>query len=547
FVVYTLLALALAAAGSALGALAGSLVPPLLGRAAAALGANLLPAEIVLAPSLGAVAHGVAAGLVSTLAFTWVPIWRTAAVAPLRVLGRSTGALAPVGLARFAGALGLAAALLCAFVLSLAESESLRIGLAFSAGIALALAALAGLARLITGLARRLAPRLGSFHLRQGIANLHRPGNQTSAVVVALGMGFLLLGSLLILQNSLERLLAIERRDDLPNLFVIDIQPDQRSSVEARLGGPEVTGLELSPMISARIGAVNGRGVDQSAIERDDVQRSFEDRMRTREYFVSYRAEPVASERVTRGTFWSGRPSLQEASLDEGMARGLGVELGDTLTLDIQGLPLDARVTSFREIRWQALRPNAMILLSPGEIEAAPAMYVASARVADQDTRQALQAELVALHGNLTVIDAAEAAQTILMILDRVSVVFKVLGLLALVAGAVILAGAIASGRFARQREAMLFKVLGASRSDLRRILSAEYAALAVFGTGSGWLLAELLGRSAVPALFDASAQVPYLALGGIALGTLLLNTVIGLLVGRRVSGHTPLSILREE
>ncbi|HKO89575.1 MAG TPA: FtsX-like permease family protein, partial [Polyangiaceae bacterium] len=329
--------------------------------------------------------------------------------------------------------------------------------------------------------------------------------------------------------------------------FVIDIQPDQRSGVEALLNRPSVAGLELSPMISARIGGVNGRSVDQSKVQRDDVQRSWEDRMRTREYFVSYRGQAIESERVTRGAFWSGRPATQEASLDEGMAQSLGINLGDTLTLDIQGLPLDARVTSFREIRWQALRPNAMILLSPGEIEAAPAMYVASARVADSDARQTLQSELVTLHGNLTVVDAAEAAQTILMILDRVSGVFTALGVLAVVAGAVILAGAIASGRFARQREAMLFKVLGASRSDLRRILGAEYATLAVLGTISGWLLAELLGRSAVPTLFDAAAHVPYAALSAIALGALLLNTAVGLLVGRRVSGHTPLAILREE
>jgi putative ABC transport system permease protein len=547
FLIYSLLSLIVASIGSALGALGGSLVPLLIGRASAALGANFLPAELVLVPSLSAVGHGLAAGVVSTLAFTLVPIWRTSAVAPLRVLGRSTDALAPLGAARHAGIFGLGAVLLSVFVLSVVETESVRVGVSFTIAIGLALGVLFALARLIIGLARRLGPRLGSFHLRQGVANLHRPGNQTSAVVVAVGMGFLLLGTILILQSSLERLLSFERRDDLPNLFVIDIQPDQRDGVLGSLTRPEVGALELSPMISARIGAVNGRRVDQSRVQRDDAQRTWEDRMRTREYFISYRSEPIASERVTRGTFWTGRPEGQEASIDEGLAENLGVRLGDTLTLDIQGLPLDATVTSFREIRWQALRPNAMILLSPGEIESAPTMYVASARVSDQTTREALTTELVQKHGNLTVIDASEAAQTVLMILDRVSAIFTVLGILSVLAGAVILGGAIAAGRFARQREAMLFKVLGASRSDLRRILSAEYATLALLGTLSGWLLTELIGRTAVPALFDAAAHVPYLALSAIAGAALVLNTTVGLLVGRRVSGHTPLSILREE
>jgi putative ABC transport system permease protein len=161
--------------------------------------------------------------------------------------------------------------------------------------------------------------------------------------------------------------------------------------------------------------------------------------------------------------------------------------------------------------------------------------------------RQSLQERLVNRHANLTVIDASEAAETVLMILSRVSGVFKALGVLAVLAGAVILAGAIAAGRFARQKEAMLFKVLGASRSDLRRILGAEYATLALLGTLAGWLLAEVLGRAAIPALFDARARVPYGALAALAIFALVLNTVVGLLVGRRVSGHTPLSILREE
>ena len=547
FLVYGLLSLGVAVVGSAVGAALGAFVPALLGPVSGAIGADLLPAELSLRPSLGAIWHGLAAGVLSTLAFTLVPVWRTASVAPLRVLGRSVDAMGAVGAGRWVGAVGLGAALLSVFVLALAETDSLRVGALFTVSIAAALGVLFGLARVITWVAHGIGPRLSSFHLRQGIANLHRPGNQTSAVIVAVGMGFLLLGTLLILQSSMEQLLAVEQRADLPNLFVIDIQSDQQGSVEALLGKANAEQIELSPMISARIRAVNGSPVNKRDIERNDVQRGWEDRMRTREYFVSYRNEELPSETVTAGAFWTGRPEHQEASLDEGLANNLGVELGDTLTLDIQGLPLDAKVSSFREIRWQALRPNAMILLSPGEIEAAPKMYVASARVASVEARQGLEQQLVAQHSNLTVVDASQAAQTVLMILSRVSLVFKALGLLAVLAGAVILAGAIAAGRFARQKEAMLFKVLGASRADLRRILGAEYAALAFLGTSSGWLLAEVIGRTAVPALFDAAASVPYVALSVLAISALALNTAVGLLVGRRVSEHTPLAILREE
>jgi putative ABC transport system permease protein len=548
FFVYSALAIGVAGLGSALGALAGAFLPLLFAGVSQQLGAQLLPTELRLSPSLSAALHGASTGLVATFAFTLLPIFRTAGVSPLRVLGRAGDALAPLGGSRRAGLVALAAALSSVFVLSVMETDSARIAVIFTLAIGAALLVLFALAYGIVRAARRLGPRLPSFHLRQGVANLERPGNQTSAVIVALGLGFVLLGTLLIFQRSLESMLAIEERTELPNLFVIDIQPEQQADVEAQLSAAGAEELAFSPMISARIASINERPVDQSRVRRDEVERSWEDRMRTREYFVSYRAELLPSgETLSRGTFWSGRPAQQEVSLDSGMAKGLGVELGDTLGLDIGGLGLRARVTSFRDIRWQALRPNAMILLSPGEIEAAPKMFVASLRLATTEARQALQARLVDRHPNLTVVDATEAAETVLLILSRVSKVLTALGALGVLVGAVILAGAVAAGRHLRQREAMLFKVLGASRADLRRILGAEYAALAVLGTLSGWLLAEVIGRVAVPRLFETPAVVPYLALGLLALGALTLNTLVGLLVGRRVSSSPPLAILREE
>lgn len=547
FWVYSALGLGVAGLGSALGAIAGAFLPLLFAGVSDQLGAQLLPAELNLRPSLSAALHGASTGLVATFAFTLLPIFRTAGASPLRVLGRAGTELGPLGGSRRAGLWALAAALAAVFVLSVAETDSAKVAVIFTLSIAAALLVLFALAYGIVRLARRLGPRLPSFHLRQGVANLERPGNQTSAVIVALGLGFVLLGTLLIFQRSLEGMLAIEERAELPNLFVIDIQPEQQPDVQAELSAAGAEELVFSPMISARIASINGRPVDQSRVRRDEVERSWEDRMRTREYFVSYRSELLPSEALTRGTFWSGRPAEQEVSLDSGMAQGLGVDLGDTLGLDIGGLGLNARVTSFRDIRWQALRPNAMILLSPGEIEAAPKMFVASLRLATADARQALQARLVDRHPNLTVVDATEAAETVLLILSRVSKVLTALGALGVLVGAVILAGAVAAGRQLRQREAMLFKVLGASRADLRRILGAEYAALAVLGTLSGWLLAEVIGRVAVPRLFETPAVVPYLALGLLALGALTLNTLVGLLVGRRVSSSPPLSILREE
>jgi putative ABC transport system permease protein len=174
-------------------------------------------------------------------------------------------------------------------------------------------------------------------------------------------------------------------------------------------------------------------------------------------------------------------------------------------------------------------------------------MFVAALRVPERSTRYRLQDDLARRYANLTVVDVTDTAATVRLLVDRISAVFSVLGMLVLLTGAIILGGAIAAGRYARQRETVLLKILGASRSDLRRILVAEYAALAVLGAICGWLLAEAISRPALRLLFDTDTVVPYGALTMLVLGAIALNVVVGIVIGRQVANHSPLELLREE
>lgn len=543
--VYGLLSFLIAVVGSALGTGLGALAPSALERGVAHLGAGYLPAELSLGASPKAMVHGFVAGLWAALVFTLVPLSTVALVPPLRALGRNVAGATPTA-TRWIVAVGAGSAVAVVLAIAAAETRSLSVGLWFTGAVVACLVLLTVLARAFVLFARRVAPLVRSYHLRQGIANLERPQNQTRAVVVAVGSGFFLLATISILRASLERSLAIEAREDLPTLFAIDIQAEQHDGVLSLLTEHAALDVDMSPMVAARLRAKNGEPIDRTNVERHAGRRTWEDRMRTREYFVSYRGAQSDGETVSAGRFWSGRPASQEASLDAGLAAGLGIALGDTLTLDIQGLPLDAKVTSLREIRWQAMRPNSLILLSPGEIEQAPRMYVASARVEDRATRYALSRAIVERYPNVSVVDVSDTAATVLLIVARVSAVFAFVGLLATLTGATILAGAISAGRYARQRESTLLRVLGASRRDLSRILVAEYAALAALGTLGGWLLAELVNRALLPGLFETRAAVPYALLVPIAIATVLLNTFVGLLVGRRVAERAPLELLRE-
>ncbi|HWM86926.1 MAG TPA: FtsX-like permease family protein, partial [Kofleriaceae bacterium] len=549
FAIFAVLVLGVGLLGSAVGALIGALAPLALESGVARLGSQMLPAQIQLGIDLAAIGRGVGAGVLASAVFGLLPVVRIARVPPLRALRRDVEP--PPWLSRVRDAFLLllitGAAAGAVLLLAAIETQSRQVTLYFAGAVGGAIILLALLARAAMALTRRLAHRAPGYRLRQGLANLHRPGNQTTSVIVAIGLGSFLVGSLLVVAASIENVIAVELRGDLPNVFLVDVQPDDRAGVEAQVRAAGARELIVAPMVAARLAAVQGRPVDTHGIERDASRRTFDDSMRTREYFLTYRDHSVDSEEVVAGEFWRGRPPRQEASLDSRLAQNLGIELGQTLTLDVQGLPLDAVVTSFRTIRWQAMRPNAMVVLSPGEVEKSPAMFVSSFRIDDPTARARLAADLVARYPNISVIDLTEVAAQVRDILDRIALVVSALALVILIAGAVILGGAIASTRATRVRETTLLKVLGARRRDLGRILVTEYLALAVLAVAAGGLLGQVATRWAVPTFFETEVAMPAGALALLTIGVVALNVTAAVLIGRGVMRAPALELLRDE
>src|SRR5690606_9699606 len=183
-----------------------------------------------LTADFGAAGQGVGAGIIATLAFTLVPVLRTAGVAPLRVLRRDVS-ISPTQSVRMMAVLGLLAALATVLMLSVTQSDSWRVGLAFTGAVVVSTLLLWAIAVALARFARLLARNARRYTVRQGIANLHRPGNQTVSVMIAVGLGVMLLSTLLVLERSLQEAIAVDRRTELPNLFVIDIQPEQGEGV----------------------------------------------------------------------------------------------------------------------------------------------------------------------------------------------------------------------------------------------------------------------------------------------------------------------------
>ena len=571
FFIYFALAMILGLVGSLVGVIPGSILPVLLGQAAASeLAGDFLPVALDIRFSWLACAQGMAAGIIATFLFTLFPVYAARRVSPLRILRKSEsedeasgplpegwrGTLMRITRVLFPGLTlrdlpvyfgGMVLIFVFILLVTVTQTNSIRMALYFTGAVAGSLIMLSLVSRLVTIATRRLIPYISSYHIRQGVANLYRPGNQTASVITAIGVGMLLVASIYIMESSVQAQISVENREELPNIFLVDIQPAQLEGVKRLLAEEDVGDLMIAPLVSSRVRALNGEPIDRSGLERNAVERTWQDRMRTREYFLTYRDHVIDSEEVVRGEFWEGQPAEMEVSVEEGWANEMDVSLGDVVTLDVQGLEMNARITSVRRVQWQAMRPNSILVLSPGIIEQAPPMYVASFRVKDQERIFPFQEKLVRSFPNLSIIDVTEAVDNVRSILERISLVVRFLAAITLLNGIIILGGAIAAGRFARLRESMLLKVLGANRRDLRKILLSEYGILALLGCLAGWGLAEIINRPALTIFFQSTVVVPYGAILLILLGIVLLNVIVGFLISRDVAESRPLAVLRDE
>ncbi|MBU45742.1 MAG: hypothetical protein CMN76_21220 [Spirochaetaceae bacterium] len=543
FAIYFFLSMIPGILGSLMGAIPGSLLPPLAFEwLKSALGSDLLPVQIHLEFSWLTLFQSVLVGTVACALFVLIPVFRMRNVSPLRVIRKSVEEGSERS--RIIVVLGVAALSLVSMVAVVYwQTDSAGASAGFAAAIAGCIALLYLFAMGVMRLARFIPAR--SIHASYGIASLYRPGNQTASVLTSIGLGILLLSAVYILENSIQEEINVETREDLPNVFVIDLQKEQVSDFKEFIESRGANDISMAPMIPARLQAINGNRLDKSAVDPDSVNRSWEDRLLTREYRVTYRDRTISSEEVTEGEFWEGVPSDQQVSIDEDLAERLGIEVGDTITMDIQGLPLDAAVTSLREVEWQAIKPNSYFVFSPGMLENAPGMTIASFRL-ESDIVE-FQKGMVERFPNLTIIDISEAVRNASYIMQRVSGVIQFLSYLTLINGIVILVGAVAAGRFQRLKESMLLKVLGAHAKDIRKILTYEYGILSFLGCVVGWLLAEVVSRPVLSYFFESDAAVPYGALSLLFGGTVALNILIGLWISREVFHTSPVQLIREE
>ena len=573
---YLIQALALGLVGSVAGAALGIglhfALPPLLGRLLGPELVHQLEISAKLSPAAALpVAKGIGLGLASTLLFALWPLLGIRHVQPAVIFRREvqTGPAHLTGAAagrlswlfqswlsdrvRAVSVVGIAAGLAG---LGVWQAGSRRIGLLYLGGLVVAVVALfisgIALVRLLTWGAAIL-PGTRSLAVRQAVSNIRRPGSQTTAVLVSIGIGVMVILTVSLLERALLDQVGASRPTDAPTFFFIDIQPDQKDAfmhlLSVRTGDPKA---EAVPLVRSRLYAVNGRRVAAEERSGQDPGSSNEDRRKnwyvTREYVLTMLQHLPKDNRVAKGVWWGegSSPRRSLVSIEEEAAKNLGVDVGSTITLEIQGATVSAEVASIRKVEWGNFSTNFYMILSPGSLDGAPLTYVATVRVPAQD-EMPLQQAVVPAFPNVTAINISDVLDSFSRIVDRLSLAIQAVALFCVATGAVVMAAALSAGRYRRLYESVIFKAIGATRALLVRAFALEYAVLGFVGGLVGAGLASALSWWILRYSFDLDwALRPSLLIAGVAT-TMLLSLAVGFLSTFRILGERPLSVLRQD
>lgn len=546
--VYASLALALGLAAGVFGIL---LCVPLLWVLPHLLG-SLLPVEVSLRIGPMAIATGLGLSVWATLLCAMGPVLDLARVAPLRALRRDFGGQrAEADFRTHSGRIVVAAIVVGSLLLaSIWQAGNLRVGLGFAAGLIATVGVLSLAALGLVALLRRHPPQLFAYWARQGIANLFRPRNHTLPTTIAIGFALFVVATVHVVQRNVLVQMAVDNRPDRPNFVLFDVQRDQVAGVLALLDRHGAGVTDQAPLVSARLSAV--AGVSRATwLEDEDLSRELRWALQ-REYRLTHADVLRDSEEIVAGQWWApdsvtAHDAPYPVSLERDLANSLGVGVGDTLRWRIQGVEVDTRVASLRQVDWGRMATNFFVVFPPAALESAPQSTVMLAHLASERARAEMQRDLVGRFPNVSALDATLILRSLDTMLEQISIAIQILSLFTLGTGIAILVAAGVAARSERAHEAILLRVLGASRPVLRRIVATEALVLAGLAAAVGGILSAVAAWAIVRFVFDLPFDPPLLDLVGLVLATFAVTALFGGIGGASGALRSPQAALRSE
>lgn len=539
FLIYLFQILAFGGLGSLVGALLGSALQfylPVLLK-------DILPVSVEARISWQAIASGLGLGLIISLLFALAPLLSIRRISPLNTLRMDFQADKGDRLTSL-----LVYLLMLAFIWGFSWLQIRQVlgSLYFTLAVVVAFLVLAGFARLLMWAVKRFFPGGWPYVWRQGLANLYRPQNQTLVLLMSIGLGTALFCTVLFIQTILLDRVSLSTSGSQPNIVVFDIQESQRDSIVAisKREGLAVSGTV--PIVTMRLTSVNRINIDSL---RRDTSLPMRPWLFNREYRVTYRDTLVASERIKKGEWtgaWRDKSQHPKISVEEGLAKRNGIKIGDTLTFDVQGAPMATIVGSLRQVEWNRIQTNFLVLFPAGVLEKAPKFHVLVSRVGSQEYSARYQQAVVKAFPNVSIIDLGLVLDVVSALLDKIGFVIRFMALYCMATGIVVLIASVLISKYQRMRESVLLRTIGAGRRQILAITAIEYFMLGALAALTGILLA--MGGSWILAeqVFETAFRPEWLPVIGVFTGVCLLTVGIGMANSRQVVNRPPLEVLRD-
>jgi putative ABC transport system permease protein len=515
-------------AGSVLGVLVGFGAHHVLVQLVGKLLTTDLP-PVSLLPAL----QGVATGMLLLVGFALPPVLQLRNVPHNRVIRREQAAPQPMALATYGFGIVVFVALL------LWQAGDARMALMTAGGFLGGF----GVFALVAWLALRALKHLRPISAHQGwrfaVTSLQRRPGATVVQVVSLSLGLMALLLLTVVRGDLVTAWQTATPPDAPNRFIINIMPDQKEAVQQQIVAAGVGNVVLYPMIRGRLVTVNGKPVTPATYTTDDARR-----LADREFNLSTMKDEPAGNDIVAGRWFDDGPGVSEASVEQGIAKTLGLKLGDVVRFDMAGLAVDAKITSLRKLEWGSMRANFFVIINPQAMANAPATYMTAFHLPARGA--ALANTLTRAFPNLTVVDVSGIIHQVQEVLDQVVTAVEFLFLFTLASGVLVLYAALMGSQAERTREAGLLRALGATRGQLAQAQRIEFV---LVGSLAGLLAAT--GAAALGwALATYQFKFPWTFEPGVWLAGLAAGVVCALVGGwlglRNVLRQPPLQTLRE-
>ena len=504
---------------------------------------GFLPFEVQISIVPNALWSGLVLGVLLSVLFALMPLLNTWFVSPLQVLRVEENGYQKT---RKAQLWVILAIMLFIFSFSFWLLGSARYALFFVLGILVVFALLGGVATLFMRAIKKYFPVTWGFTARQSLLNLYRPNNQTTVLILAIGVGAFLISTLYFTKDILLAQVSLDASDDTPNLILLDVQSDEKLAAAGSIEASGLPVLNNIPIITMRMHQIKERPVRELILDSTVTMNRW---VLFHEFRVTYRDTLVASEHTVAGTWPLERKGngIIPISMSDNVAADAQVKLGDTLVFNVQGVLMETQVAHLREVDWARMQVNFSILFPSGVLEGAPQFHVLTTKAPSAAKSAELQRALVREFPTVSIIDLRQILTVIEDILSKIAWVINFMAFFSILTGIIVLIGSVRTSKYQRIKENVLLRTLGAKSKQILRIATLEYLYLGLLGAGIGIVLSLLGSLLLAKFVFEVSFVPSLIPMVVVLPGIVVLVLLIGMLNSKSVLQSPPLEVLRRE